>query len=54
MSKENWLPQDIDYLINFVQNNPEIYDTTLPGYCNRTIIDQLWDKVGTEIKKSGM
>lgn len=45
--------EDEDTLIDFVKQNPALYDTKNQNHKNRLMKDQLWNKIGEKIGQTG-
>lgn len=49
----NFSAENDEKLIELVQQNPPIYDTSLDSYKNGVIRENIWKDVGKALNKSG-
>lgn len=45
--------EEEEQIIDFVKQNPLLYDPRNPNYKNRTSRDKLWNDIATSLNKSG-
>lgn len=45
--------EEEEQIIDFVKQNPLLYDLRNPNYKNRTSRDKLWNDIATSLNKSG-
>lgn len=52
MGKDNFTAEEEEQLADFVRQHPQLYDPSHVDYKNKSIRQQFWMQIGTELNKT--